>query len=279
MAKRSWPHPVLDPEGEDYPDCAFQAAIQVKQTRTEFTLTVQIDVGSETLLSAIREETAIYVLQVHCPKTSYRDAFKFSHSNIEVKIPDEVLRGIFTVRSFIVASRSFSLSSNEFNQIFKDMAFTIEPGYVLAVAPAVEFEAEKSLDDLRAVKAICHIIRNPDPNATKVDFDFNQERIAIVLPQDQFKIYGIFKDRQPYSQIFVASLVLPAVYQGLLIILEENEDGVGSTRWRRVLKRKIKDIGKEKYAVDESFDIAQDILDIPFVRTFHAIDKTAEEQE
>lgn len=279
MAKRSWPHPVLDVEGDDYPDCAFQAAIQIKQTRTIFTLQVQADIGSQTLLDAITDGTATYVLQVHCPRTSYREAFKSGEPEFSIEIPDEYLRDIFTVRAFIVAARSFSLSSSEFNPVFKGMAFAIEPGFVLAIAPPIEFEAEKSLDDLKTVRAICYVIQNSDPQATNIDFDLNQQRIAIVLPADQFKLYGLFKNRQPYSQIFVSALVLPAICQGLIQMREEEDEGIGSTRWRRILKRRVKELGKDQYELDDAFSLAQDLLETPFARVFRAIEKTAEEQE
>ncbi|MGH7963551.1 MAG: hypothetical protein ACRERD_17295, partial [Candidatus Binatia bacterium] len=65
MRKRSWPHPVLDAEGNDYPNCAFQAAIEARQTRKEYILNARYDLGSETLSNAIADGKATFALHLH----------------------------------------------------------------------------------------------------------------------------------------------------------------------------------------------------------------------
>jgi hypothetical protein len=278
MPKRSWPHPVLDSEGDDYLNCAFQAAVAIKQTRSEFIFQIRMDLSSETLLSAISRGDAVYALQIHCPRTSFRQAFKFQTADLERSIPEHLLRDLFSVRPYIVASKGFILQSPEFNPIFDGMQFQMAAGYVLAIAPSQDYTAEKSIDDLQNIRAIFQVRRQPNPSIRRVELDLMSDRIAIILPQDDFDHYSLFRTRKPYSHIFVCSLVLPALHAALLEIKEDDESAV-LNRWRRVLKRRLEEIGKSNFAIEDTFGIAQDLLEMPYGRAFLAISQTEEIRE
>lgn len=279
MAKRSWPHPVLDFEGDDYPNRAFQAAIDIRQTRSEFLFKIRMDLSSETLLNAISRGDAAYALQVHCPRTSFRKAFKFKTPDLVQNIPEHLLRDVFTTKPYIAATRKFTLHSSEFNSVFSGMQFQMAPGYILAVAPPIEYTAEKSLDDLQNIRSIFQILRNPDPSVKRVDLDFMADRIAIILPHEDFDRYSLFRLRKPYSHIFVSAFVFPALHAALLEVRDENDEAVMSSRWRRVLKRRIKEIGKTGFSIEEAFGIAQDLLEMPYSRALLAISSVEELRE
>jgi hypothetical protein len=277
MVKKSWPYPVLDVDGQDYPDCAFQATIELKQTRTHILGKARMDLGSATLEGAVKRGDAQFAVRLHCPRTSFRRIFKSKAETIEFELPEETLRDDFSVQPFLVAERSWELASDEFLPIFKGMKFPVERGFVLAVARPVDFIAEKRLDDLRNIKAIFNVIRNPDPHQKAIDFDFEQDRISIVLAHDDFALYDLFRTRVPYTNLFVCSLVLPALHQALVLLAEETADESQGARWKRVLRRCLSDIGEAKFEKARAFEVAQKLLEMPLARAL-AVVKTAESE-
>jgi hypothetical protein len=271
MAKKSWPYPVLDADCEDYPNCAFQAAVDMRQTRTEFIGDVRMDLGSATLQKVINDGNAAFAVQIHCPRTSHRQILKSTDKQFKFTLPEGTLRDDFTVQPFVVAEKPLVLSSPEFAPTFSKMNFNIERGYVLAIAPQVMFVAEKRLDDLRSVRAIFFITKAPK-EAKAVEFDFNQDRIGIVLPEQDFNLYNTFRNTPPYPQLFLCSLVLPALHQALVILRGEAGDETFGQRWKRVLRRCLKENGESDFEVDRAFEVAQKLLEMPIARALAAID-------
>lgn len=271
MAKKSWPHPVLDSESEDYPNCAFQASVEIKQTRTAFLGNARMDIGSTTLSDALAKGDAFYALQIHCPRTSFRDLIRSTESQLEFHLPESALREDFFVQPFLISDRKWELASPEFASTFRGMTFQIERGYVLAVGSQMKFHAEKRLDDLKSVKAIFHIIPHSDPEKKAAEFDFESDRVGIVLPVEDFKQYGLFGKRAPYSQMFVCALVLPALQQALLLLKEGDGEASSGARWRRVLRRCLGDCKEADFEKDRAFEVAQKLLEMPLSRAFKAV--------
>jgi hypothetical protein len=251
----------------------------MRQTRKEFIGTVRMDLGSQTLQSAIDAGNAIYMIQVHCPRTSFRSSASSYTSEFQFEIAESTLRDDFTVQPFLVSSGNWELASAEFAATFEGLSFPIQKGYPLAVGPPVSFNAEKRLDDLRSVHAIFHVLKNPDAQQQLVEFDFERDRIAIFLSQDDYDHYKLFRARQPYSHLFVCSLVLPALQQALVLMKESETSNSTGPRWQRVIRRCLKDIQEGEFDKDRTFEVAQKLLEFPLSRAFAAVNTVESEAE
>ncbi len=180
--RRDFPHPVLDPTGNDYPDCGFQAATIVEQTTDAFSIDIAFDVGSRSIEGLVSKGRAQYALQVHCPRTAFRRSFVSTKRSWDVDIPEAFLRDTFSVTPLIVSTADFAYRSNEFASIFRGLTFEIRRGYVLAVGPTLEYPAEKDIDDLNRLGAIFQIIRNKKKNAALVDTRFREPEDSCPAP-------------------------------------------------------------------------------------------------
>jgi hypothetical protein len=279
MSKKNWPYPVLDPQGEDYPHCAFQASVDITQTRKTFVGSVRMDMGSDTLKNAIDDGNAVYMLQLHCPRTSFRSVARSREATFDFELPESSMREDFTVQPFLISEGAWELSSTEFSPTFKGLRFPIEKGYVLAVAPQLNYTAEKRLDDLKSVRAIFFVNRNPAPEKQLVEFDFLHDRIGIYLSNDDYNNYRIFRSRTPFSQMFVCSLVLPALQQALMAMSATDSGDSAGPRWQRVIRRCLKDCGEVVIDKDRTFEIAQKLLEMPISRAFVAINVSESDSE
>lgn len=280
MASRNWPHPVLDAETGDYPNCAFQASFEVAQTRTAYSVTTFFQLGCDTLEEEVRRARAEYAIQVACPRTAYRAIFRTQDEELRFSIPEHELRDTFTLSPFVVARKPIKLSSKEFAATFAGLTFDIRPGAILAIAPPTEYVAEKTFDELRNLSAIFEVTRQADATAEAVEYDLNGQKIAIVLPQKVYDQYRLFRRRPPYREMFASSLVLPGLAEALSALQADDGDGEldDSQRWRRAIRRRLRELNRLTYTKDETFKLAQELLEWPFLRTFRAIE-TAESDE
>ena len=283
--RRDFPHPVLDPTGTDYPDCGFQAATIVEQTKDAFSIDVTFDVGSRSIEALLKKKRAQYALQVHCPRTAFRRSFVSDKRSWDVGIPESLLRDSFSVTPLIVSAADFAYHSNEFAPIFRGLTFDIKRGYVLAMGPTLEYPAEKDIDDLNRFGAIFQVIRNKKKNAELIEYDFETQKILVLLPPDQFSRYELYRNRQPYTELFVTTLILPGLTLALDYMTTQAADGSeaepdeGLPRWQRALVKRLEQLGLSEFGPEESFTVAQKLLENPVRRAFFAIDERESREE
>ena len=284
-SKRDFPHPVLG-SGNDYPDCGFQAALSVEQRQDAFVLDVGFDVGSNSIEGLIRKGRAEYVLHVHCPRTAFRRAFRSKKAAFEVEIAEPLLRDTFNVTPQIISKEDFEYESSEFAQMFSGMKFSMRPGYVLAIGQTVEYPADKDVDDLNRLGSIFQIVRNRRVGAELIEHDFEHPKIVIQLPDAQFSRFELYRKRKPYAELFVTSLILPALalaldYMKTMRINEMSEADISENlpRWQRALEKRLSDLGAPEWEPGESFTLAQRMLENPMLRAFLAIDDRESREE
>jgi len=278
MPTRNWPHPVLDAQSGDYPNCAFQTRLMIKQTKLDYEVQAEFDLGCDSLEKSIGAGDAQFLVQVSCARTAYRDAFPTSAQELDFSIPEHELRDTFIIAPYIVSKATFQLGAEELAPTFEGLTFTVRPGAILAAAPAAEYVAEKVFDELKNISAIFEVIKQYDQHNDAVEYDLNRNKIAIALPHRAYEDYRIFRSRPPYREMFVCSLVLPGLAAALEALGPSDSDSADSLRWRRVLRRRLKEIRRIDFNKDESFRIAQEMLEFPFGRAFQAI-KIAESEE
>ena len=238
----------------------------------------EFDLGCDTLEKAIEAGHAQYLIQVTCVRTAYREIFPAATQAVDFAIPEYELRDTFALAPFIVAKTRFDLTSDEFSPTFKGMTFKVPPGAVLGVAPVAEFVADKIFDDLKNISAIFEVIKQHDKHSEAVEYELTRDKIAIALPHKVYDEYRIFRARPPYRQMFVCSLVLPGLSEALVALGPEESEGGDSLRWRRVLWRRLKELKKLDVNKDETFKLAQELLEWPFGRAVQAM-RIAESEE
>jgi len=269
MSNKSFPHPVLDPTSSDYPNCGIQFRAGMVPSPIAYRFECQFDLGSETLQSAIDSGNARYAVQVDCRWTSFRRVYKSEKAAFEFELPENALRGSVFLSPYILAEQNFTLSSEEFNSLFKELSFPLRKSYVLAWDYPQEFYAEKTLDDLKNINAILQIVRSSKANGA-VEYDLTQDKIVIWLPQDDFDSYSMLKSNPGYQTSLMCMLALPALACALADHLRPDREP-SSLRWGRVLDRRIADLRLPIDSDKDPWDVAQKILDFPLSRALNSI--------
>ncbi|WP_162932133.1 hypothetical protein [Solimonas sp. K1W22B-7] len=269
MSSKSYPHPVLDPAGADYPNCGIQFEASMHPGPTTYRFDLRFEVGSDSLLDHIEAGDAIYAVQIDSKWTNYREVFQFSEATRHIEVPEHKLRGIFFLRPFIVAKQAFTLGSGEFADVFSGVAFPMRRGYVLGWDNPLEFDASKTLDDLKNINSVLQIVRNPKDNVP-VEYNLDSDKIEIHLSQPDYDAYSAVKGLAGHRSTLMCVLALPAVTYAIKTFLED-KDRNSEARWIHVIERRLQDLRNAGAHEDDPFKLAQAMLDLPISRAIQAI--------
>ena len=269
MSNRSFPHPVLDPSAADYPNCGIQFRANLVTTPLVYRFECQFDLGSDTLQAAIDGGNARYAVQVDCRWTSLRRVYKSDNATLTFELPESTLRGSVFLSPYILAEQNFTLTSDEFNELFKELSFALRKSYVLAWDYPQEFYAEKTLDDLKNINAILQIARSSKTSGP-TEYDLTKDKIVIWLPQEDFEIYSMLKINAGYQTSLMCMLALPALACALTDHLRPEREP-GTLRWGRVLDKRLADLKLSADSDRDPWDLAHKILDFPVSRALKSI--------
>lgn len=278
MSVRNWPNPVIDQDGDDYPGRAFQAAFVVEERRPNYGVKVRCDLGSDTLRALIDEGRAQYVVRVSCGRTNFRQSYPAKTPEWDFMVEESRLRDSFYLQAFVVATQDFAFSSAEWASWFAGLEFEVKCGAILAIGAVVEFIAEKQDDELKSLRSIIQVTPHPTADIKEMTIDYESDRITIFLPVDTMPVYTALRACAPYTEVFICSLVVPALIGAIRIIAMEDEGAHGDRRWKRTVRSRLKALGVEKLDSDDALGIVQKLLDMPFLRLFDGILKQASDQ-
>lgn len=267
MASRSFPHPVLDPVASDYPNCGIQFRAMMYSSPSAYRFDVGVDLGSETLQAEIDSGNAAYAVQVDCRWTSFREVFQFTGTDHRIEIPEGRLRGSVWLRPYVVAKKAFNLSSDEFDALFKGMSFPLRRGYVLAWDNPLEFDAAKSLDDLKNINSVLQIVRS-QKEGVPIEYGLTGEKIEIHLPKADYEAFSLYKNHPAFRHSLMCMLALPAIACAIQTHLDDTSL---QTRWSRVIERRIEEYRATGNVDVDPWKLAQLMLDLPISRAMQAM--------
>lgn len=267
MASRSFPHPVLDPSATDYPNCGIQFRADMYSSPSAYRFEVSAELGSETLQAQIESGNAIFAVQVDCRWTCFREVYRFTSPGVSIEIPEGRLRGSVWLRPYIVAQREFTLASEEFDKLFKGMSFPIERGYVLGWDNPIEFDAIKSLDDLKNISSVLQIVRSRK-EGVPIEYSLNGEKIEIHLPKADYEAFSLYKNHPAFRDSLMCMLAMPAIACATEAHLRDDNL---QTRWSRVIERRINEYRATGNNEEDPWKLAQIMLDLPISRAMQSI--------
>ena len=136
---RAFPYPILDTTDEfrqDFSDGDFQAVLEESVVEGEQQVSVQVTYACSVseIVDLIESGKATYALLVICPSTLTRRAFVSESSTQEITLNVSDFFGeVELVPQIVVTEKVNGFCSEDLNEEFRDFAFDLCPGDVLAV--------------------------------------------------------------------------------------------------------------------------------------------------
>lgn len=268
---KAWPHPVLHPHGDDYPNAEF--TVDIDLTATERGTKVKVDVvyrlSEPDLLRLIDEGVAAYCLLVKAPGSQYRRAMVGRDAELSETFGRGALAGRVTLTSYVVCVRNLTdYRADGWHPDFGTQIYTFPAGTVLAEEVPKEYWIDTA-DDRSLGSIVGHKSANDvDDGYWEVQID--DKRIWIVMSYRDSEKYRKLRNRIGEAldgQYLMNGLYLPALVEALNRI-DDNVEEYQDYRWFAWLDRRLGDVdGRELGAknTDRVVD-AQKILEAPMLR-------------
>ena len=193
LSQRAFPHPVVG-NADNVVDVAFQSPIEVTQDSANYYLKVHVQCSSKTIAQLIKTGSAAYLLHVECSNTLYRNVFEFGVAEEEIAISSDQLNSTVEVNLFVVAKKDMpKYKVDQAHPDYGNATFSVAAGEILAIGEPYTFEADIDFDALRSVGSIMQIRELPGPDDSEMRFDFNSDKISVMLSPHDFNIYKTIK--------------------------------------------------------------------------------------
>lgn len=270
-----YPYPVLSPYSDYYAkSCQFEVGIDPEREGHDIMLDFTPALRCESLQSCIDEGTASYTYHIECSRTGYRTAVQTRSPSKTVRLPHEKVNGSVEISPFIVATQPLiQYTSPDFHEDYDGLAFDLEPGCILAVAPTVLLDVQKNFDYLSPVESIFGIVRDDDPNCRSLAVDTSSDKIYISVPKSIYDACRTMRSNHDALGLMNSLVVLPALIHVLegLELTDESEDA--APVWYNVLARILqKDFGRDirssRLEHEEILGLSQSLLENPLVNAF-----------
>lgn len=279
IKNKLYPYPVLAYFSDEYKNTSsFKIITNIKIEGYREIVEFSALLVNSDLKELISEGKAEIILHLECGQTGYRRVLKFKKNSpeLEWKIPNEKIAGRVQVCPFIVSACDIeNYSNSEFAEDLSGMSFNVPEGTILAVGQQIDINVHKKTDDLRALPSIFNISMNGDTKQQYMMINTAGDLIEVLIPAKDWQKFCELNSAGKLTGVFSAMIAVPALADVLKTLQEEGQDKRIEYRreenkpWFNCISRTLMekfeiDIFSEKFDVQDSFQLAQKMINGPF---------------
>jgi hypothetical protein len=229
-----FPYPVLGIGDDVKPKPSVVP--HISEEREYFVIHIDLVMQNDDILKLIRDGYAIYVCEIDCPATFYRQVLRSTEPFFDIRISRKVVAKRVNFDCTVTATKSIEAYSNsQFHPDYQGFTFDLEPGDLLAFVGKLHYDADIHYDKLQTAGSFMTIIQGHDEINTI--YYLSNSKIEIHLPPELYEDYRVnFNSPGNHVGIFHSSIVLNALVYALL---NYDEEEYGNTLWARTLKYRI----------------------------------------
>ena len=268
---KSYPHPVLRPNNNDYPKAEFQVEPYLERIEdtTSLRFTVDFQISDSDLLNLVSTGKAEYVLLIRCPKTHFRSVERCTKPKLSGEIHDGQLSGLTEFLPYLVCTRGLSgFQAEGWHEDYRDMRFDIAVGSVLAADNPKEYWIDTAEES--KIGSIFVLRSSNSVNSGTWRGQLDSQRVILEMSKDDYERFN--KARQRADDTPDAAYIMNSIYLPALVwVLEQadrddNGEQFEDRRWRRALAKRLEDIGCKELGSPSPnrLEDAQKLLEEPF---------------
>lgn len=263
------PYPILGLDGAYNEDCIIGCNVTFDTTEENFVFHISFSIENEEIKKLIKEGLAAFACEVDSPKSLFREIYTTKDDNFDIKILRTSLIGKVSFFFSVIALENIQNYNNtQFNRrYYENSTFNLQKGSLIAFAGEWTFNADIKYEELRALGSIIEVRETEDKDYTY--YEFNQNRIRIFLPSEEFANFYKSNNTQ-LSDFTHASIVQNALISALYEYKNHK-----NTLWAETLQERVKQDPKLKDFEDldelDSLKIQQlvnNLLDNAYKRMF-----------
>jgi len=234
IGKRLFPYPVLNNNKlySQFKEGTFTLTYSEYVTDEKFVLDdVLCELKSEYLLKLISEGKAQVVCIVECANTMLRKPYVLEpNTKNKILIPLADLNGKYSVSAYIVAKENFEYCSSDFYSDYDGYVFQIEKNDILAIDDGFINTISFDEDEDTKKSSIFVVIKDKSITNETMQFDYDQDKITINLPEKQWNIYDKMKRISQFQNMYFSIMAVPALGYALSRLQSSESDSIDSLR-------------------------------------------------
>ena len=281
---KSFPHPVLRPDNDDYPHDGFQVEIDFRQRQgsSASSVSAEFTLDETTLKGLVERGDAAYALVARCLGTNYRECWISSSDEIHHEFQPGDLGGEVEFAPLVIAMTKLTeFTSKNWHQELQDAApYNVPAGAALAVYPPEIYSVEIGSAEIGSIFDI-----QSDANLSRGAWTCELEGRRIVVTMsiadyEAFRAAEHLDSDAPEQAALLNGVYLPALLYALTSADDQNQDFDDDCRWRQVLEEKLEQekmpgFGKSSDRLRD----AQRLLDQPFAHLRFIAEWDSEEDQ
>lgn len=219
---RSYPHPVLRPDSDDFIDAVFRVdwdePKELPNAKYEFVFTVTNT--CKEIRDLIAEGKAIYMLRFVCKTTLCRKTFTFSEDicRIQLSLPD-FLNDVIITPMIVSLEDIENYSCEAFHPDYRGLEISVQMGDVLGIGNPLQFDAPTAPEVQENPESIIRFVKSSHKNPPKIQINDDGDCIYIELAPELYEILSqIGDDNSAWdgkAPILMSMFAIPALVEVL----------------------------------------------------------------
>lgn len=269
LPTKTFPHPVLWGNADDYVRRQFQATLQF-EVMDDYVpvLSFNFTINEEDITKLLRENNATYSVEVYCSTTCVRRTFCTNKVSDEFSLNRGDLYGRVEINAFVICTEPVNnYSSRNFNKEFGNATFDLQPGDVLAAAGTEVYFWDTELS--KPLLTVFTLEANTNIDHGMFEIDTSGEKVKIQMrPEDKERFEQLRSARDTRPTALFA--YLPVVVEVLQQMKDDESGEHDGKKWCRAIDYQIDKLGK-KLASSDPFKLAQELLKKPLAHLLSTI--------
>ena len=259
IRKKFYPYPVLAYFNDDI-NGEFNLesiSVSLSHDKSKYIIEGTIQFANQTIEEMLNEDRARLILHVECAKTRYREVFSVQKKlSFVYEIGTTFLEGNVDLKLLIVSNEKINnYINNECHPDFKNTKYKVEVGQILAICEPMSFFANKDINKIINFPSIFSIIRNPSDKEKAIDYDLEENKITIMLSEENYFSYRTLKNNSLYQPILSAMILVPVLSSVLYSLsLEETVTDYSNSTWLASIKKRMDECDLDFEKVDWETD-------------------------
>jgi hypothetical protein len=261
MTYREYPYPVLSYYSDDYKDEKFISDVKQYFDGVNLLIDIEFNLTSKTLQNLISQDKASYVVHIECGKTRFRKKYTSSDNKMSISIPlDRINDRLELVSMVATRCQIEDFNSEEFNQYFSGINFSLEKGDILALDRDRVINIEKSVDSAEQSTSIFAITVLDNDNES-VDWQDENEKILIKLSRSNYERYKSINNSQNLRSTLASLFVVPVLVE-IISEIKKDEDAFEHCKWAHIIKKKLENTSlQSSSAISIAYKILPNLIE------------------
>lgn len=229
IRNRLFPYPILNHNKDfsNYHNCIFELLFDEEETDYNYILNnIRFETDSNQINELYQNNQIGIACIIECSNTVYRKRFLIGTYNNQINLKKNDFYEKVVISMYAYAKEDFIISSDEFDEDYRNFNFKIEKNDIIAVHDGFEINFKHAEEEDNIVRSIFNIINDRELNESEFYVEFDSvNKINVYLSTKDYENYKIIYSIPEYKEIFFSILLVPALTEALSACIAELKNG------------------------------------------------------